>query len=393
MKFFYKFTSALLAFVLLGSFDTFHAAAYDDCDVNHDGYVDISDAVAISRYLSGDCYVTDYNRFDVNKSLTVDSSDMNKILSAIANQTYTAKYWDKVNNCAISFPTISGFNPDADASLSSSRTYRRYSYVEHTEKSTYSLTPNAATFNTNSSAPTQRGIIGIDDRYQSASAENTGIVRLFRGTNGNSVVGFIVGDHVIATAAHCVYSLGSNEFRSKPVIRPYNLNGSMNVMASFTPIEAHIPSLYTAVGGSELYDYALITVSEDLSNYTHFSLGTTYNLTPTNFYSIPIYMLGPCIDGNSPNQLYYSQGSVISPTSSISGLIYYNCDTMSGDSGSPIYTITKETVNNQSSYYYTAIAIHTSNDNNNQGVWNAGNRITKYHLQFFNEGSNPYIIY
>ena len=49
MKKFYKFTTAFLALIMLLPFGTIHAAAYDDCDVNHDGFVDVSDAVATAR--------------------------------------------------------------------------------------------------------------------------------------------------------------------------------------------------------------------------------------------------------------------------------------------------------------------------------------------------------
>ena len=83
MKKFYKFTTAFLALIMLLPFGTIHAAAYDDCDVNHDGFVDVSDAVATARYLAGDHYISSYNRFDTNKSLTVDATDVNKILAKI----------------------------------------------------------------------------------------------------------------------------------------------------------------------------------------------------------------------------------------------------------------------------------------------------------------------
>ena len=41
----YKFTATLLASLMVLPLGTLHVFAYDDRDVNHDGYVDISDAV------------------------------------------------------------------------------------------------------------------------------------------------------------------------------------------------------------------------------------------------------------------------------------------------------------------------------------------------------------
>ncbi len=393
----------VFSFLMVLSFSTFlplpcepiYASAYDDCDVNHDGTTNVLDAVELLRYLGGTLYTSDYLRYDTNKSLTVDEADAKKIISKLAGISYTAKYWDKDNNCTVSFPTVSGFTPDPDASSTTSRTYMKYSYVTNQSLGTYTLTPLSDEYNSDPSSPTPRGIIGYDDRQPSVGSENTGIVRLFGGTNANSTVGFIVGDHVIATAAHCVYSHSEHAFKSQPVIRPYSANGHMIVTDSFTPIEVHIPSNYDSTGGSDLYDYALITVSDDLSDYTHFSLGTTYNLTPTDYSTIPLYLLGPRVERYYTNQLYYSQGNVVSPTTGSSNLIYYDCDSLQGESGSPVYTITKVTMNNQISYFYSVLAIHIRNDSNVNltPTWNAGNRITKYHLQFFNENANSNISY
>ncbi len=394
MKKFYKFATAFLALIMLLPFGTIHAAAYDDCDVNHDGFVDVSDAVATARYLAGDHYISSYNRFDTNKSLTVDATDVNKILAKIAMLSYSAKYWDKNNNCAVSFPTISGFTADPYASSTSGRTYRRYSYTSSQELSSYTLTPSAATFNSSLLDPVPRHIINGDNRYESIGAENTGIVNLGYGT------GFIVGDHIIATAAHCVYErdntgvTNGHFITTAPTIHPYNTNGVVLNSITFTPIEAHFPSSFaTAVSynASEPYDYALIVVSDDLSDYTHFNLGTTYNLTSTNYSTIPLYVLGPgmTVNNNSTSNLYYGQGNILSKTSAQGSVVYYDCDMLPGDSGAPVYTITQLNIGGQTSYAFTAIAINDFQNPGDTGIYNGGSRITKYHLQFFDEDTNP----
>lgn len=396
MKKFYKFTTAFLALIILLPFGTIHAAAYDDCDVNHDGFVDVSDAVATARYLAGDHYISSYNRFDTNISLTVDASDVEKILAKIVQNTYSAQYWSKNGNCGVSFPTVSGFTAEPDASSNSSRTYQRFVY-SNGNKYQYTLTPSAANFNAVPSNPIPREVIGTDDRIPSTGTENTGIVIL-----ENVGTGFIVGDHVIATAAHCVYNKYENQqsyFKTALTIHPYNSNGTVNTNITFTPVEAHMPIEYGTCPMSDnyLHDYALITVSEDLSNYFHFSLGTTYNMSATVFADVPLYVLGPRMTGSQINDLYYSQGNIVSYSDTTADrLIYYNCDTKGGDSGAPVYTITKATIGNQTFYYYTVIAIHVRNDSYGIGathLWNAGNRITKYHLQFFDESTNTNLNY
>lgn len=399
MKKFYKFATAFLALIMLLPFGTIHAAAYDDCDVNHDGFVDVSDAVATARYLAGNHYISNYNRFDTNKSLTVDTTDVDKILAKIAMLSYSAAYWSKTNSSTISFPTIFGFTPDANASSTNSRTYRRYSYSSHQEMNTYSLTPTAASFNSSTPSQIPRAIIGTDGRYPSSSAENTGIVRLEGDIYGT---GFIVGDNVIATAAHCVYDrnddgMGTEGFYNTPTIYTYNANGTKSSV-TLNPTEVHLPDDYITASDNDQweYDYALIVVSNDLSNYMHFSLGTTYNLNQTNFANIPIYLLGPGMNYNGINttNLYYSQGNIYTDsTTTLNNMMFYDCDSKAGQSGSPIYTITKTIIGGNTSYQYTAVAIHTRNDTgfNTIPTWNAGVRITKYQLQFFDYDTNTYI--
>lgn len=414
MKGLYKFATAFLAFVILLPFESIRAAAYDDCDVNHDGYIDVSDAVLTSQYLSGLLYVSDYNRFDTNKSLTVDNADVKKIMSKIVSYTYNAKYWNRNWNCAISFPSVSGFTPDIYASSSEYRKYRRYSYLTGQELPSYDLTPIAATLNSETHSTISRGIIGNDNRVYSLGEENSGIVHIsIEDSNGTTYTGtgFIVGDHIIATAAHNVYKRyhsGGYFYPNTPTIMTYNINGTMS-NTELHPVEVHVPREYGYSGTNTLaepYDYALISVSDNLSNYTQFSLGTSYNVSAENYSTIPLYLLGPGMVVNEvetmvvneveTEDLYYSQGNIVSDTSATSpALLYYNCDSLHGDSGAPVYTITKVETGGYTYYYYTALAIHTRNDLNinNSPIWNAGVRITKYQLQFFNEHANANISY
>lgn len=402
MKKMYKFTAVFLAVLMMLPFGMIHASAYDDCDVNHDGYVNVSDAVALELYLSGDHYASDYNRFDTNKSLTVDSADVDKILATISLQSYSAQFWDKENFCGYSFPTVSGFTPDSYASSTSARLYRKYVYSTQ-QDSTYYLTPATAAFNNNSAPLPDRAIVGSDDRVESSGTVNTGIVRL----NGIGT-GFIVGDHVIATAAHNVYNRGFSGGYFKwdaPTIHPYNTAGTMLTTTSFTPVEVHVPYNYGyALTDEEILalDYALITVSDDLSNYYHFSLGTTYNVSSTNYSNIPLYVLGPYIEGDyvvNQNELFYGQGNILEPiadnyttTFYPGSLLYYDCDTCGGDSGAPVYTITQISSGGVTYFTYSVLAIHTQGDPKTlyyePAEWNAGVRITKYQLQFYYNNTN-----
>ena len=209
------------------------SADYDNCDVNRDGYVDSADYVMINKYLNGIYSTPNYNQLDVNRSLTVDAADSQCLISRLMGSSYSAYYLSRERKIGfaddgleIPFPNVSGFTPNSAASSSSPITYRRYSYIEQKELTSYSLTPDIWELN---SSVNSRGIINEDERYISYGEENTGIVFLKTGivdSYGNPVngTGFIVGDHQIATEAHCVFNDKTNEWNSMS-IKMYNSDG------------------------------------------------------------------------------------------------------------------------------------------------------------------------
>ncbi len=359
-----------------------------DYDINGDGVVNVSDVAAISRYLAGNAYEPDYNKLDVNKSFTVDKLDEQCLLAQVMNKSYKSSYFSRKTHKYSTAQTTTTFIPNAEASLTTGREYMRYSYIQKKQLSNYKLTPSKTPLTSNSASG--RAIIGTDDRYLSRGSENVGIVRLSTGGTG-----FIVGDHQIATAAHCVY--GSNGWVTEMSMNTYNENGKIS-NNTLTAVEAHIPSDYTTKTSAK-YDYALITVKEDLSDYVHFDLADTYNLKDTYYSNIPIYLTGcpQAITDSSENvnkDLYSGEGHIINKSlannASLnnSNYIHYDIDTIGGQSGSPVYTVTMNVIDNKPTYSYTAIAIHHGGSTD---AYNVGARVTKYVLQFYR--NNPFLNY
>ncbi len=385
MKLLKRCSAIMMAATLLPTLGTIHASAYDVCDVNHDGYVDVSDAVYISRYLAGDLYEPNYNIFDTNKSLTVDELDEEYVYAKMLQQSYSAKYYNRQTQFGVTFPTVSGFTPDAYASSTSSRAYTIYNYNTQ-QISQYALLPPTSSMSTSKISNPTRVHYGNVDLHASTSGDAYGMFQVGSG------IGFVVGDHIIATAAHVVYEKGNNSFVSNVTVKAYTTTGTLS-SNTYTPLEVHIPSNYiTADEDTEYeFDYALIKVSENLEGHTYFKLGTTYNVSASNYSIIPIYVTGPGYVGNSNSNsyydLYYSQGNLLD-LSGYGSILAYDADTDFGWSGSPVYTITKMTINNQTTFEYTAIAIHSSGS---PSFGNMGSRITKYHLQFYSAADNPYI--
>lgn len=222
--------------------------------------------------------------------------------------------------------------------------------------------------------------------------------------------GFIVGDHQIATAAHVVYE--GNWF--KPItICNYKYNGEQYGSNMFTPVEVHIPNDYdpdVSAPFSTVWDYALITVEEDLSGFVQFDLGTSYSVNADNFNNIPIYVTG-CPDitntgsQNTSDRLYTGEGKIVKkieidyngttyiPPAPNTIMLCYNTDTSYGTSGGPVYTVTKNNVNGNASFTYTALAVNSSGSveyYDPNGV-NFGSLITKYLIQFYID--NSYVNY
>lgn len=385
------------------------AVTYDVCDVNRDGKVNVRDVSAIASYLESKVCEPDYNNLDVNKSLIVDYMDEQYILAKVMGQSYSSSYFSKKNRTTSKAPSVSNIVLNNDADSWAAREYRRYSYTSKKELSKYTLSPTMnLLYNTDSRSDTSRIVIGNDDRYASNGIENTGIVNIHTNTGADGT-GFVVGDHQIATAAHNVFDKKTNDWFSDTLITLYKYNGELSNI-DLTAVEAHIPAQYnpneSVTEYKYKYDYALITVEEDLSEYVHFNLGEAYSVNASNYSNIPIYVTGspynsPSGDSNTYARLYTGEGRAISKyvntTTPVSNtdVLNYDTDMQQGCSGGPVYTVTVNNINGQSSYTYTVIAINsfeTPPDNGNvQGMGNGGALITKYLMQFYK--NNSYINY
>ncbi|SFD18649.1 trypsin-like peptidase domain-containing protein [Ruminococcus albus] len=323
---------------------------YNPCDVNHDGNVNITDSIIVAIYLNGIRSYTNYNRLDANQSMTVDSSDLLCISSKVKGQTYSSGFYSRDSWSTIPYSFVSGFNPDTYASYPYGRTYIKHNYATNSD-SYYTLYPQQYTLSSIEENP-DRAVIGTDDRYIAFGSENTGIVYLSYGA-----VGFIVDEHTIATAAHCVYNIDNETWYlyggiNGGNIKTYDSMGNLT-STTLTPVEAHIMEDYYNYYDISGYhyrpasmDYALITVEEDLSNYQFFDLGTSYNVSAYNYSNVPVYVTGTpgTVNGhgNINHKLYSSEGHLEFTDGTD---LRYNVDTSGGQSGAPVYTITRNTAN------------------------------------------------
>lgn len=383
----------------LGS-TTADAATWKCGDVDNDGQVTMMDQVRLNQYLIGMIELTDYTKADTNADCMVDIVDSNILRMRLAEQV-----------SSLPCTTYGGGSQYANVSTQSvneSRGYTTFDAKTGEGKNGYFLDPNPVVDNS-------REVIGDEDsRYRDDSLP--GVVKIIDNYSINT--GFVIDAHTIATAAHCVYG-GLEQFESnKQLKKILILDNSGNVEKTITNIyETHVPNKYIVnmmvynntsksdeVRGEHFqiahaYDYALITVEEDLSEYACFDLGIptdgmmsdSQKLYCTGF---PAYIK----DGKHPDAVNnftkherFTGEGFMKPDANEpfpEREIYYDIDTYGGNSGGPVYV--KNTIGNTT--YYTVIGIHTRYiDENNDKVYemNSGTQMTTELLHFYK--NNPYI--
>ncbi|MCD7959172.1 MAG: trypsin-like peptidase domain-containing protein [Ruminococcus sp.] len=184
-------------------------------------------------------------------------------------------------------------------------------------------------------------LIGTNDRYTDNALN--GIVRI--SMNCGYGTGFVVDEHTIATATHCVYthSSGSDSDTYITGIRFYDDSGELEKVI-YDPVEYHVPYYYiTAVLGDSnenqrKYDYALITVEDDLSDYMCFNLGTVLDdfISSDTLVYVTGYLDTTRKTGEG-NAISEEEISSLYSKANTSFTLFYDCDTEGGTSGGPVY--------------------------------------------------------
>lgn len=180
---------------------------------------------------------------------------------------------------------------------------------------------------------------GIDRKKDYSKS---GVVKLSYLKNGSSYVatGFVVDKNKILTSAHCVYETSNNAPVTKLKYTVYNSDGT--VKNTYTAKSYHVPEEYQNENSygtnGYLYDYALIEVNEDLSDYMIFDLGVARNYITTK--NPKLYVTGYSGEPISENKLLdkMATGYGYLTSSKIDNKnIYYTTDTVGGESGGPLY--------------------------------------------------------
>lgn len=266
------------------------------------------------------------------------------------------------------------FSFDANAS-NTSRIYRRYNATTGAFLGRYML----GALNVNDNVSTYN-VIGSDDRV--VDFTKSGVVKLM-GSDEYIGTGFVVDSHTIATAAHCIWDYDNNSSIQISEIRLFDANG--NISKTVTPVEAHIPQIYLNNKGAG-YDYGVITVNEDLSDYAIFDLGVPLYSASDNELAISVTGFPKYLHNNEEEVVnsdtldnMYTGNGVLSASNS-NDVLYYTADASEGNSGGPVYITTSY----YGTVYYTVIGIHTSGSS----IVNSGVSMTTDLLHFYLNNSH-----
>ena len=365
------------------------AAAFHEYDVNHDGSVTLADYTYMTMVLDG-YKPLDYNIFDVNENGVVSFAD---------SATVYDYAWYGSNNSSASVANYDDLRP-ANADVAS--LYQGITYLKRNcatgAISEYTLTTAGDTVA--STASTEQYTSMDLDPYETA------VVKITK-TDGNLIgTGTIIDDHIIATAAHCVYDHETGQFND---INVRIVNTGYTEIASYTPSYVHIPKQYIT-SKSFVDDYALIYVNTNLSQYGKFEVGLALDwfvTDTTGICSVKVSgfpaELSPQFDDNLPlNEQYISQvcryvsEGIIrgednvydNTTIAIPNIMNYNTNTLRGDSGGPAYI--EETYNLNGTEYSckTMIGIHVGGLHYEPFDYGWSRRITADQLYFYRSNTN-----
>lgn len=352
---------------------------YIQGDINGDNKVLSSDLSTLRKFLNGELGASSgyvLQRLDVNQDSVIDENDyvlLKSILLGLSSNE-SKKYSSDLSTMEQENRTYYVY----DAKTGNKKDNRTYTLSRVSNINTTSSTSNISTCD----------IIGSDERKLESGYN--GIVRLTysKGNSEGKCTGVVVDNHTILTVAHGMYD-GDLEkgIRNLEILFYDETNHVTNFEVS--PKEVHIPTSYINNYDDlndfsfEKYDYALITVEQDLSNYINFNVGIASTYISANNYDF--YSTGfanSYFDGTS-GQFVNRKTTGSGKMRSVNKYnIYYTIDTSSGYSGAPIYL----DVNGSK----TIVGINTYGlyDHDYHSNYNHGTRITTDILHFIYNNNN-----
>lgn len=197
----------------------------------------------------------------------------------------------------------------------------------------------AATWESNPEAQVNT-IIGLDERKKiTDTTEDPYESIVFLASDGKALSGAVIGKNTVLTAAHAVNRIRNNPESNKNYVIP-GRDGANYFYGKFKIKEVYIPQEYIDASNGDS-DIAVLTI-EPLNGV---SIGDVVPILPiklTNSIDKGTELETVGYPQDKPwATMWMSKGSVVGESIN---RVYYNMDTIGGQSGSPVYNINHEIV-------------------------------------------------
>lgn len=356
---------------------------YNKGDINGDGVINTADYISMATFLNGGAMASGSvaERLDLNRNYIIDSYDLQILRDILLGYSSSVEVTSVNTN---SLPSES----DID--------YRVYNPVTGYLKHTYTVDANTTTV---SSIGNSRGIMyGHDSRMFQDGMQ--GVLNVQDASGNNMGTAFVIDSHTILTAAHVLYNYKKHTIKKNLRFVVYDDYDTPTNTVIF-PKSYHIPqdfcnSMQRDLNGDFVYisewDYAIVTVNDDLSNYINFDIGV---MRSGDMYQ-PVYVTGFGSYGNNPldqslvNPYFVdtkstSMGDLMEDNPYSDTFINYDADTVGGDSGGPVWVY--NAINNTKTVI--GINIYSRTDGTTINEYNTGYRINSNILHaIFNNDYN-----
>ena len=182
-----------------------------------------------------------------------------------------------------------------------------------------------------------QSIIGADNRKQvpdtTKAPPRMVVLITYRGSQW--CTGFMIGEHTVATAGHCVYDIATNLFVDASQLRVYPGYDASKAEAERAPfgscgVDLVVSNSGWTAGHSDEYDYGALRLTCSVGQQTGW-FGWWYQTAP--------------LDGTTSRNFGYPSDRLLTQWKSNDRIrvsqdrrLYYGNDTYGGNSGSPIFT-------------------------------------------------------
>ena len=299
-------------------------------DVDNDGYTSISDLVWISHYLHGmnTANSNEITRMDATRDGVIDYQDYNMVvnfnLGIGSPQTYYQEPYDSLND--------------------ETRSYYKYSYSNGSVVGTVQpYTLYLPGTNTNMLRSAKRALTAPTFIRDYSNINTVQIT-----TSDGLGSGFIVGDHIVATAAHVISGGTSNNISIANNIKVKVYDATESSYVEYNVDSVHVPQDYFTTSSVDYnYDYALLHIDSQYDNddnktfeqYNAWNIGyMTSKFIADNGI---VVASGFTVPANSPSgstiHRYYSSGSIYDDSDTTDLRFHANAGSNGGDSGGPVY--------------------------------------------------------